>query len=240
MRQGQQNRRRGRNNNNNNNNAGSNRKPQNPLSRTYELSGPDVKIRGTAAQIAEKYVALARDASSSGDTVTAENYLQHAEHYNRIIMAAQAQAAVSASYHGSEGSHGLNGAHRPPHEANGAMREQPQPHIHPQSTPQPHITPTAAQPYDGESAVESDAAAAQPEPAEETSEQTKTEPRNAKQEAAKDETTAGGDQNRRRRRRYPGSGNGASRAASSSEEDDGNGKAAEISGDKRPSDEALA
>jgi hypothetical protein len=50
-----------------------------------------VKIRGTAQHIAEKYAALARDAQSSGDRVMAENYLQHAEHYNRIIAAAQAQ-----------------------------------------------------------------------------------------------------------------------------------------------------
>src|SRR6185312_6793018 len=83
MRQGQQNRRgRGRNNNNNN----SNRKSQNPLMRSFESSGPDVKIRGTPSHIAEKYVSLARDALSSGDPVLAENYLQHAEHYNRIIL----------------------------------------------------------------------------------------------------------------------------------------------------------
>ncbi len=89
MRPGQQNKRgRGRNNNNNNNN---NRKGGNPLSRTYDSSGPDVKIRGTAQHIAEKYATLARDAQSSGDNVMAENYLQHAEHYNRIIAAAQAQ-----------------------------------------------------------------------------------------------------------------------------------------------------
>jgi hypothetical protein len=59
------------------------------MSRNYESSGPDVKIRGTAMHIAEKYSSLARDAMSSGDTVAAENYLQHAEHYNRIILAAQ-------------------------------------------------------------------------------------------------------------------------------------------------------
>jgi hypothetical protein len=52
-----------------------------------------VKIRGTAVHIAEKYTSLARDAMASGDSVAAENYLQHAEHYNRIIMAAQAQNA---------------------------------------------------------------------------------------------------------------------------------------------------
>lgn len=67
-----------------------NRKGQNPLTRTYDSSGPDVKIRGTAQNIADKYMALARDATSSGDRVMAENYLQHAEHYNRIIAAAQA------------------------------------------------------------------------------------------------------------------------------------------------------
>ena len=86
MRPQQQNRRmRGRNNNN------PNRKGPNPLTRSYESNGPDVKIRGSAQQIAEKYMQLARDAQSSGDRVMAENYLQHAEHYNRIIAAAQAQ-----------------------------------------------------------------------------------------------------------------------------------------------------
>ncbi|WP_337269251.1 DUF4167 domain-containing protein [Oryzifoliimicrobium ureilyticus] len=94
MRPGQQNKRgRGRGNNNNggNNNNNFNRKGGNPLTRTYDSSGPDVKIRGTAQHIAEKYAQLARDAQSSGDRVIAENYLQHAEHYNRIIASAQAQ-----------------------------------------------------------------------------------------------------------------------------------------------------
>jgi len=92
MRPGQQNKRgRGRNNNNNQQSNNSHRKGGNPLTRTYDSSGPDVKIRGTAQHIAEKYAALARDAQSAGDRVMAENYLQHAEHYNRIIAAAQAQ-----------------------------------------------------------------------------------------------------------------------------------------------------
>ena len=81
MRQGQQNQGRGR----------GGRKPQNPLARSYESNGPDVKIRGTAVHIAEKYMSLARDALASGDLVAAESYYQHAEHYNRIIMAAQTQ-----------------------------------------------------------------------------------------------------------------------------------------------------
>ena len=83
MRHNQNRRSRGRNN--------SNRKGPNPLTRSYESNGPDVKVRGTAAHVAEKYMSLARDAQSAGDIVAVENYLQHAEHYNRIVMAAQAQ-----------------------------------------------------------------------------------------------------------------------------------------------------
>jgi len=70
-----------------------NRRGHNPLTRVYESNGPDVKIRGTAHHIAEKYVQLARDAQSSGDPVSAEGYLQHAEHYFRMIAAAQQQFA---------------------------------------------------------------------------------------------------------------------------------------------------
>jgi hypothetical protein len=60
--------------------------------RTYDSSGPDIKIRGTASHVYEKYLQLARDANASGDRVMAENYLQHAEHYFRIMAVAQAQA----------------------------------------------------------------------------------------------------------------------------------------------------
>ena len=89
MRNGQNNKRmRNRNNNNNNNN---NRRGQNPMTRVFESNGPDIKIRGTASHIAEKYLQLARDARSSGDPVAAENYYQHAEHYFRLIAAAQEQ-----------------------------------------------------------------------------------------------------------------------------------------------------
>jgi hypothetical protein len=62
----------------------------NPINRVYESNGPDVKVRGTAQTIAEKYMQLARDAHSSGDTVMVESYNQHAEHYLRILAAAQA------------------------------------------------------------------------------------------------------------------------------------------------------
>ena len=55
--------------------------------RSFDSNGPDVKIRGTAAQIFDRYCQLARDANSSGDRVAAENFLQHAEHYYRIMLA---------------------------------------------------------------------------------------------------------------------------------------------------------
>src|ERR1700755_478681 len=79
MRNGQNNNKRMRNRNNNNNNNNNNRRGQNPMT------------RGTASPVAEKYVQLARDARSSGDPVAAENYYQHAEHYFRLIAAAQEQ-----------------------------------------------------------------------------------------------------------------------------------------------------
>src|SRR4051794_22586086 len=94
MRNGQNNKRmRNRNNSSNNNssNNNNNRRGQNPMTRVFESNGPDIKIRGTASHVAEKYVQLARDARSSGDPVAAENYYQHAEHYFRLIAAAQEQ-----------------------------------------------------------------------------------------------------------------------------------------------------
>jgi hypothetical protein len=78
---------------------GGHRKSQNPLTRVYESNGPDVKIRGTASHIAEKYIQLARDAQSSGDPIAAENYYQHAEHYFRLIAAAQEQFRQQNPYY---------------------------------------------------------------------------------------------------------------------------------------------
>lgn len=79
MRQGPNNKRmRGRNNG---------RKHSNPRNQNFESNGPDVKVRGNAQQVVEKYLALARDASSAGDRISAESYYQHAEHYYRIMNA---------------------------------------------------------------------------------------------------------------------------------------------------------
>jgi hypothetical protein len=76
-------------------NSGSNGGGYNP-NRTFDSSGPEVKIRGAASHVYEKYLQLARDANSSGDRVMAENYLQHAEHYYRIMAATAAQQAQQA------------------------------------------------------------------------------------------------------------------------------------------------
>ena len=84
MRPGSNNRRmRGRHNGPRNN------KQQTNWRQTFDSNGPDVRIRGNAVQVYEKYQNLARDASTAGDRVAAENYYQHAEHYYRILMADQ-------------------------------------------------------------------------------------------------------------------------------------------------------
>src|SRR5262245_53780639 len=93
MRQGQNNRRsRGR---------GQRRQQhQNPRQQTFDSNGPEVRIRGNAYQVLEKYLAMARDATAAGDRIAAENFYQHAEHYFRIVNANGEQ-------------HGGNGRFRP-------------------------------------------------------------------------------------------------------------------------------
>lgn len=149
MRQGQQHqqkRMRGRNNN---------RKGPNQLNRSYESNGPDVKIRGTASHIADKYVQLARDAQSSGDPIAAENYLQHAEHYYRIVAASQPQYPQNPggqgftraddesrdddAYEDAEGAQ-ANGFDSHP------QQERPQQQGYPQNAPQPYVQGEGGQP----------------------------------------------------------------------------------------------
>ena len=70
---------------------GNGRKGGNPRNQSFESNGPDVKVRGNAQQVVEKYLALARDASSAGDRINAESYYQYAEHYYRVMNAANEQ-----------------------------------------------------------------------------------------------------------------------------------------------------
>ena len=123
-----------------------NRKGPNPLTRSFESSGPDVKIRGTAHHIGEKYLQLARDAQTSGDPVMAESYLQHAEHYFRLIAAAQqAQQHGPGAYQGQQGEANVEEAEddsdfagMPDRFASPAERfAPPQPSLMPQPQPSP-------------------------------------------------------------------------------------------------------
>ena len=141
MRNGQ-NKQRMRNRNNSNRNDGD-RRGQNPMTRVFEFNGPDIKIRGTASHVAEKYVQLARDARSSGDPVAAENYYQHAEHYFRLIAAAQEQFRQNqpqprtenemASEDGDDGESFSNFGQEP-----GFVPVQPQPFVPRDSDPRDH------------------------------------------------------------------------------------------------------
>ena len=80
-----------------NNRGGNGGKPQqHNANRAFDSNGPEgVKVRGAAQSVYEKYQQLARDASSSGDRVLAENYLQHAEHYFRVLRAIQPNRPVA-------------------------------------------------------------------------------------------------------------------------------------------------
>jgi len=77
------------------------RRPNNS-SRLFESNGPDIKIKGSAIQIVEKYQALSREYQSSGDPVSAESCLQHAEHYQRIIDANELKSQKNQIDQGAE------------------------------------------------------------------------------------------------------------------------------------------
>jgi hypothetical protein len=85
-----------RNRNRNGGGGGGGGKPQHNANRAFDSNGPEgVKVRGAAQHVYEKYQQLARDATTSGDRVLAENYLQHAEHYFRVMRAMQPQRPVA-------------------------------------------------------------------------------------------------------------------------------------------------
>jgi hypothetical protein len=92
MRPGQNKRNRGRNGGGGGGGGGGgnhpNNRPRMPhRMQTFDSNGPNIKIRGNAYQVFERYVALAREAGSAGDRIAAENFYQHAEHYFRVMNA---------------------------------------------------------------------------------------------------------------------------------------------------------
>ena len=91
-----------------------------PLNRNhvFDSSGPDLRVRGTAQQLFEKYMQLGRDATSGGDRVMAESYFQHAEHYFRILNAMNQAAAQQQG----QGGHTPNGQHRRPQDQGGEQQ----------------------------------------------------------------------------------------------------------------------
>jgi hypothetical protein len=118
---------------------------------TFDSNGPDVRVRGNAWQVYEKYQSLARDAASSGDRVMAENYLQHAEHYYRITEAIEEAAAAEQRQRT-----GANSSYPNPHQqpevpsnyytpdgqlAAGAAQPVQQPAVR-GSDPQPQVSPS--------------------------------------------------------------------------------------------------
>jgi len=105
------------------------RKPHIPVrSQTFDSSGPDVRIRGNAYQVLEKYLAMARDATAAGDRVAAENFYQHAEHYYRTINA-NAEGHMRGPMHGHGGHHQQQHGHAG-HPGQGYPQPQQQQHGH--------------------------------------------------------------------------------------------------------------
>jgi hypothetical protein len=87
-----------------------------PLNRNhvFDSNGPDLRVRGTAQQLFEKYLQLGRDATSGGDRVMAESYFQHAEHYFRILNAInQATQQVPGAPHYQQGGQPQHNHRRP-------------------------------------------------------------------------------------------------------------------------------
>ena len=98
-----------------------------PLNRNhvFDSNGPDLRIRGTAQQLFEKYLQLGRDATSSGDRVMAEGYFQHAEHYFRIINAINQAQQQNPQHNGANGQ-APQAQHNPQINHNGPRRDEPE------------------------------------------------------------------------------------------------------------------
>ncbi|NIZ02655.1 DUF4167 domain-containing protein [Thalassospira lucentensis] len=87
-----------------------NKRPVNPKFQNFDSNGPDGRVRGNAQQVHEKYVSLAKDCTD--DPVLAENYYQHAEHYYRILQAAQEWENQRREERGGDNSNNNNNRQR--------------------------------------------------------------------------------------------------------------------------------
>jgi hypothetical protein len=113
-------------------------------SQTFDSNGPNVKIRGNAYQVFERYLALAREAQTSGDRVAAENFFQHAEHYFRVMNAngeafqQQRQQQMQAENEAMEG----EGGDQPEEAQAQVIQVQPAPPPPPQPMPEDDELPS--------------------------------------------------------------------------------------------------
>jgi hypothetical protein len=82
-------------------NRGNGKRYTSVRNQTFESNGPDGKIRGTAQQVLDRYMALGRDATSAGDPIAAESFFQHAEHYYRLMHAGDMHDGARPSDRGS-------------------------------------------------------------------------------------------------------------------------------------------
>lgn len=147
------NRSRGRGNRKGGNSGGNN------INRVYDSAGPEGKVRGTPQQIIDKYLSLARDAQTSGDRVAAENFLQHAEHYQRILIqanASQEQARREAQEAATDqaADRGNEAMAQPEAVAVQPQPQGQQPQPQPQGMPQPDL-PVDAAPIGGMTTIDS-------------------------------------------------------------------------------------
>jgi uncharacterized protein DUF4167 len=161
MRPGQNKRGRGRNHNpnnmggHNNNNNNNNRGPRPPhRMQTFDSNGPSVKIRGNAYQVFERYIALAREASSAGDRIAAENLYQHAEHYYRIMQANGDGQNMGPPRPMTPADTEMNGMDNEGEFGGSGQSGQPQQQVQPQQSgqPQPMVSDSAGDEGDGSAA----------------------------------------------------------------------------------------
>jgi hypothetical protein len=160
--------------------------------RSLESNGPDVKIRGTAAQIYEKYAQYARDAQSGGDRVKYENYLQHAEHYYRVMAATMPRERLLQQQEGG----GFGGQQQQPNAEGGAPGNEAI-----VQGDQPDAHRTSEEPVgdadEGDDEIEVEAASA------DDGDEAEASTQNAQPQQDHDGQEGGGRNRRRRGRRHP-------------------------------------
>ncbi len=133
-----------------------NRNSGNNLNRVFDSSGPEGKVRGTPQQIIDKYTQLARDATLGNDRVAAENFLQHAEHYTRLLNEAQ-RSAEAKRLQAEQQNRDRQQRDREEREARAARQEAaaPNPSNDPSDMPQPSFQPGAPDAVDQTEAADS-------------------------------------------------------------------------------------